>query len=174
MNRLIPSFTALTLAFLMFSGATFASAASESSPSSPDLLIRQIMGLAYESQQTINSGSFSVGDSLKKVKKAWGPPEDLSTVAANYWSRNVRFLYDDSTGRKGITAIDDFDPQLSTIHLSKLKGLIGEPVSEEEQEGMYYVTYTDYANYKVVFVFESAWTNPDPRLYLYTVSFTDE
>ncbi|MGE7646526.1 hypothetical protein ACQKM1_01825 [Peribacillus frigoritolerans] len=52
------------------------------------------MGLAYESQQSISSGAFSVGDSLKKVEKAWGEPEDLSTVAANYWSRNVRFLYD--------------------------------------------------------------------------------
>jgi hypothetical protein len=63
---------------------------------------------------------------------------------------------------------------LQTIQLSELKGLIGEPVSEEEQEGMYYVTYTDYENYKVVFVFESAWINPDPRLYMYTVEFADE
>jgi hypothetical protein len=159
----------------MFSGSSsFASGASGSSQSTSDLLIRQIMGLAYESQQSINSIPFSVGDSLKKVEKDWGSPEDLSTVAANYWSHNVRFLYDDSTGRKTITAIDDFDPQLQTIHLSELKGLIGEPVSEEEQEGMYYVTYTDYENYKVVFVFESAWINPDPRLYMYTVEFADE
>jgi hypothetical protein len=31
----------------------------------------------------VMSGPFSVGDSLKKVEKAWGSPEDLSTVAAN-------------------------------------------------------------------------------------------
>lgn len=55
-----------------------------------------------------------------------------------------------------------------------LKGLIGEPVSEVEQEGMYYVTYTDYANYKVVFVFESAWINPDPRLSMYTVELASD
>lgn len=175
LNRFIRSFTFLMLAFFMFSGqAAFASSASISSQSMPELLIRQIMGLAYESQHSINSKPFSVGDSLKKVEKDWGTPEDLSTVAANYWSRNVRFLYDGSTGRKTITAIEDFDPQLQTIHLSKLKGLIGEPVSEEEQEGMYYVTYTDYVNYKVVFVFESAWINPDPRLNMYTVEFASD
>lgn len=174
-NRFIRSFTFLMLAFFMFSGqAVFASSASISSQSTPDLLIRQIMGLAYESQQSINSKPFSVGDSLKKVEKEWGTPEDLSTVAANYWSRNVRFLYDGSTGRKTIIAIEDFDPQLQTIHLSKVKGLIGEPVSEEEQEGMYYVTYTDYVNYKVVFVFESAWINPDPKLNMYTVEFASD
>lgn len=174
-NRFTRRFTLLMLAFFMFSGqAAFASSASISSQSTPDLLIRQIMGLAYESQQSINSKPFSVGDSLKKVEKDWQTPEDLSTVAANYWSRNVRFLYDGSTGRKTITAIEDFDPQLQTIHLSKLKGLIGEPVSEEEQEGMYYVTYTDYVNYKVVFVFESAWINPDPRLNMYTVEFASD
>ncbi|MGE7646525.1 hypothetical protein ACQKM1_01820 [Peribacillus frigoritolerans] len=49
-----------------------------------------------------------------------------------------------------------------------LKELIGEPVSEVEQEGNYYVTYTDSANYKVVFVFECAWIDPHPRLNMYT------
>ncbi|SIR77547.1 protein of unknown function [Peribacillus simplex] len=173
-NRFIRSVTFLMLAFLIFSGQAAFASSSLTSQSTPDLLIRQIMGLAYESQQTINSGPFSVGDSLKKVEKAWGAPEDLSTVAANYWSHNIRFLYDGSTGRKTITAIDDFDPQLQTIHLSMLKGLVGEPVSEVEQEGMYYVTYIDYANYKVVFVFESAWINPDPRLNMYTVEFASD
>ncbi|MGE7184310.1 hypothetical protein ACQKKK_09960 [Peribacillus sp. NPDC006672] len=66
---------------------------------------------------------------MKKVEKTWGAPEDLSNVAANYLSRHVRFLYDGSTGRKTITAIDDFDPQLQTIHLSMLIGLIGYLVS---------------------------------------------
>ncbi|WHY70548.1 DUF4309 domain-containing protein [Fictibacillus enclensis] len=164
----------LTLSLFMLSGPAFTSAAAASQQSTPDILIREIMGLAYESQQSINSVPFSVGDSLKKVKKSWGPPEDLSTAAANYWSHNVRFLYDNSTGRKTITAIEDFDPQLQTIHLSELKTLIGEPVSEQENEGMHYVTYTDYENYKVVFVFESSWINTDPLLYLYTVELADE
>ena len=106
----------------------------------PDMLVRQIMGLAYESQQTISSVPFAVGDSLKKAIKKWGPPEDMSTVAANYWSRNVRFIYDGSTGRKTIVAIEDFDPKIQTIHLSDVKGLIGNPDSEKEQEGNYYVT----------------------------------
>ncbi|MFE4894631.1 hypothetical protein [Peribacillus butanolivorans] len=30
----------------------------------------------------------------------------------------------------------DLDPQLQTIHLSELKGLIGVPVSAEKQEGI--------------------------------------
>lgn len=133
------------------------------------LLIRQIMDLAYGSQQSINSVPFTVGDSLEKVIKEWGPPEDLGTAAANYWSRHVHFLYDGSTGRKTITEINDFDPQLRTIHLSDVKGLFGNPVSEKEQEGMYYVTYTDNKNYTVIFVFESARINPDPTLNLYIV-----
>ncbi len=50
-----------------------------------------------------------------------------------------------------------------------LKELVGEePVSEVEQEGMYYVAYTDSANYKMIFVFESAWINPDPSLNMHT------
>ncbi|MDQ0883786.1 hypothetical protein QFZ73_004797 [Peribacillus sp. V2I11] len=58
-NRFIQSFTFLILAFLMFSGqAAFASSDSLTSQSTPDLLIRQIMGLAYESQQTINRAYF--------------------------------------------------------------------------------------------------------------------
>ncbi|MFB7640580.1 hypothetical protein [Peribacillus butanolivorans] len=52
--------------------------------------------------------------------------------------------------------------------------MIGDPVSAEDQEGMCYVTYTDNENYKVAFVFESAWINPDPRLYMYTVELADE
>ncbi|KKI90414.1 hypothetical protein WQ54_20880 [Bacillus sp. SA1-12] len=172
-NLLIRGFSILTLVFLLFSGAAFATAATESSET-PDLLIRKIMGLAYETQQTISSGPFSVGDSLKKVEKEWGSPEDLSTVAANYWSKNIRFLYDNSTGRKTITGIDDFDPQLKTIHLFDVKELLGEPVSEVEQEGNYYVTYSDNETYKLTFVFESAWINPNPTLSLYTLESVDK
>ncbi|BAB05810.1 DUF4309 domain-containing protein [Halalkalibacterium halodurans] len=168
-SRVIKSFVIFTFALLMASGSAFASDASKSEEANVDQLIQQIMGLASESQQTISSVPFAVGDSLKKVEKSWGPADDLSTVAANYWSRHIRFLYDGSMGRKPITAIDDFDPKLQTIHLSDVKRLVGEPVSEVEQEGMYYVTYTDYENYKIVFNFESAWMNPDPILHMYTV-----
>lgn len=69
-NRFIRSVTFLMLAFLMFGGQPAFASSSLTSQSTPDLLIRQILGLAYESQQTINSGQFSVGDSLKKVEKA--------------------------------------------------------------------------------------------------------
>lgn len=127
------------------------------------------MGLAYESQQSINSVPFSVGDSLIDVINEWGEPEDLSTVAANYWSRNVRFLYDGSTYSKKITAIEDFDPKLQSIHLSVVKDLLGTPISEKEQEGNYYVTYSDNENFIVTFVFESAFVYPDPTLQMYIV-----
>lgn len=165
----IRSFTISALALLLFSMPAIASATPATSQSTPDLLVRQIMGLAYESQQSINSVPFSIGDSLNDVIAAWGQPEDLSTVAANYWSRHVRFIYDGSTERNTITSIEDFDPQLQTIHLSDVKGLLGNPVSEKEQEGMYYVTYTDNENYTVIFVFESAWINPNPSLNMYIV-----
>ncbi|WP_285767281.1 DUF4309 domain-containing protein [Peribacillus sp. SI8-4] len=162
----IRCFTMLLLVALMFSGGSVHAA---SAKSSSDRLIGKIMRVASESQQSINSRPFSVGDSLKKVEKSWGEPEDLSTVAANYWSHHVRFLYDESTPRKTITAIDEFSPQLQTIHLLQVKNLLGEPASAKEQEGMYYVTYTDNESYKIVFVFESAWNNPDPALSMYTV-----
>lgn len=171
MNRTKLFFRVLAISALLlsFSVPAFASEPPTSSEPAPDILVRQIMGLAYESQQSINSVPFAVGDSLKKVIKKWGPPEDMSTVAANYWSRNVRFIYDGSTGRKTIVAIEDFDPRLQTIHLADVKGLIGNPVSEKEQEGNYYVTYSDEENYTVTFVFESAFTNPNPSLTMYIV-----
>ncbi|WP_236712722.1 DUF4309 domain-containing protein [Peribacillus muralis] len=175
MNRLIRSFTMLTLVALMFNvGTVHETKAAQPAKSASDRLIGNIMRLASESQQSISSRPFSVGDSLKKVEKSWGQPEDLSTVAANYWSHDVRFFYDESNAKKTITAIDDFSPKLQTIHLSELKDLIGEPDSAEEQEGMYYVTYTDNEIYKIVFVFESAWINPNPKLSMYTVEAADE
>jgi hypothetical protein len=166
MKRLVQGLVISMLALLAFSVPAFASEPPTSEPA-PDILVRQIMGLAYESQQTINSVPFAVGDSLKKVIKKWGPPEDMSTVAANYWSRNIRFIYDGSTGRKTIVAIEDFDPKLQSIHLSDVKGLIGNPDSEQELEGNYFVTYSDGENYTVTFVFQSAFSNPNPSLEMY-------
>lgn len=173
MSGYVRCITMLILVAVMFSGGSV-HAASETARSAPDRLIGKIMRVASESQQSINSRPFSVGDSLKKAEKSWGKPEDLSTVAANYWSHHVRFLYDGSTSRKTITAIDDFSPQLQTIHLVEVKNLLGEPDRAKEQEGMYYVTYTDNENYKIIFVFESAWNNPNPILNMYTVEPADE
>ncbi|MFS8612938.1 MAG: DUF4309 domain-containing protein [Planifilum fulgidum] len=166
MKRWIQGLAISMLTLLALAAPAFASEP-PTSDLAPDILVRQIMGLAFESQQSINSVPFAAGDSLKKVIKKWGPPEDISTVAANYWSRNVRFIYDGSTGRKTIVAIEDFGPQLKTIHLSDVKGLIGNPDSEKEQEGNYYVTYSDGENYTVTFVFESAFDNSNPSLTMY-------
>lgn len=167
MKRWIQGVAISLLTFLSFSVPALASNPPTPAPPTPDLLVRQIMGLAYESQQSINSVPFAVGDSLNKAIKKWGPPEDMSTVAANYWSRNVCFIYDGSTKRKTIVAIEDFDPRLKAVHLSDVKDLIGNPDSEKEQEGNYYVTYSDEENYTVTLVFESAFDNPNPSLTMY-------
>jgi hypothetical protein len=167
MKRWIQGVAISLLTFLSFSVPALASNPPTPAPPTPDLLVRQIMGLAYESQQSINSVPFAVGDSLNKVIKKWGPPEDMSTVAANYWSRNVCFIYDGSTKRKTIVAIEDFDPRLKAVHLSDVKDLIGNPDREKEQEGNYYVTYSDEENYTVTLVFESAFDNPNPSLTMY-------
>lgn len=167
MRRLVQVLTISVFFLFVFGVTAFAAKPPETSRETPDLLVRRIMGLAYESQQTINSAPFAVGDSLKRVIKEWGKPDDMSTVAANYWSRHVRFIYDRCTPEKTIVAIEDFDPQLKTVRLSDVKDLIGQPVSEKEQEGNYYVTYSDQKNYIVTFVFESAFNNPNPNLTMY-------
>lgn len=166
MKRFAKQFNLLLLASFILCFPTLVSAATTSNESDPGLLIRKIMGLAYESNQTINSVPFAIGDSLKKVKKAWGPPEDESTVVSNYFSRYVSFHYN-SKGKKPITAIRDYDPELQIIHLSDLKGLIGQPLSEVEQEGSYYVTYSANDDHKIIFEFGSIYGNPDPILYQY-------
>ncbi|SHF40518.1 protein of unknown function [Seinonella peptonophila] len=130
-----------------------------------DLLIKQIMGLAYEENQTLNSRPYGLGDSLTAVENDWGPADNKGTVAANYYDHYVRFLYDGSTPQQTITAIDDWNPQLPTITLSQLKKTIGTPVDEREQEGNYYVTYSDHDRYKVIFMFETNSPNSKLRLY---------
>lgn len=133
----------------------------------PSLLVKQIMGLAYEDRQTLNSQPYGIDDSLLAVEKNWGPPDDKGTVAANYYSRHLRFLFDNSSPTQPITAIDDWDPRLSSIRLNTLKQTIGTPISEREQEGNYYVTYSDFNHYKIIFVFQSRMNNPNPTLELY-------
>jgi hypothetical protein len=119
--------------------------------------------------KTLNSEDFAVGSSLNDVEAAWGPAEDLSTVAANYWSRHIRFFYDENTTNRTITGIDDFDSRLQGIKLKQVLQKFGEPVSAVEQEGNYYVTY-NVNSYAVTFVFQSKFTNNNPTLELYNVS----
>src|SRR5690606_32186675 len=54
MKRWIQGVAISLLAFLAFSVPAFASNPPTPAPPTPDLLVRQIMGLAYESQQSIN------------------------------------------------------------------------------------------------------------------------
>jgi hypothetical protein len=119
--------------------------------------------------KTLNSEDFSVGSSLNDVEAAWGSAEDLSTVAANYWSRHIRFFYDENTTNRTITGIDDFDSRLQGIKLKQVLQKFGEPVSAVEQEGNYYVTY-NINSYAVTFVFQSKFINNNPTLELYNVS----
>ena len=169
MVRLIRNLTLFVLALLVVSLPSFVVAAPKTAQQDPELLVRKIMGLAYESNQSVNSVPFAVGNSLKKVKKAWGPADDLSTATANYYSHNVRFLYDNSTKRKKITGIDDFDPQVQTIHLADVTGLLGQPTKAVEQEGSYYVTYSYNKKHEVVFIFESITSSSNPTLFMYMV-----
>ena len=164
MQRMVRSFLMLTLSLLVLPG--MASAAPQKT-GDPSLLIKEIMGLAYEQQQTLNSRPYGLGDSLTAVEKDWGPADDKGTVAANYFQRHVRFIYDGSTTAQTITAIDDWDPRLPSITLNQLKQTIGQPLEEREQEGNYYVTYSDHKRYKVIFVFESKTNHPNPKLQLY-------
>ncbi|WP_028775867.1 DUF4309 domain-containing protein [Shimazuella kribbensis] len=157
---------ALLIAFLFVFATTPVFAATNVSSSTLLDTIKQRSVKA----KTLNSQQFAVGSSLNDVEDAWGPAEDLSTVAANYWTRNIRFLYDGNTPKRTITAIDDFDPQLQTIRLKQVKQKFGKPISAVEQEGNYYVTYKANNNHHITFVFQSKFTNNNPTLEMYTIS----
>lgn len=123
-----------------------------------------------EQAKTLNSENFGVGSNLDDVIADWGPVEDLSTVAANYWSHHTRFFYDENTPKRVITGIDDFDPRLQSIHLKQVKQKFGKPISAVEQEGNYYVTYHANEYHTITFVFQSNFTNPNPTLESYNIS----
>lgn len=169
MRRFAQYFMTFLLAVSLLALPTVASAAPQQKED-PSLLIRQIMGLAYEDRQTLNSRPYGLDDSLVSVEQDWGSPDDKGTNAANYFNRHVRFIYDNSTPAQIITSIEDWDPRLSTITLNLLKRTIGKPIEEKEQEGNYYVTYSDHDRYKVIFVFQSKFLNKNPKLELYQLS----
>lgn len=124
-----------------------------------------------EQAKTLNSENFGIGSNLDDVVNAWGPVEDLSTVAANYWSHHTRFFYDANTPKRAITGIDDFDPRLQEINLKQVEHKFGKkPISAVEQEGNYYVTYYANENHTITFVFQSKFTNPNPNLESYNIS----
>jgi len=139
-----------------------------------DILVRQIMGGAYE-KQSLNSQPFKIGDSLKAVEKKWGKSESKSTVVANYFDRHVSFYYDNSTKRETITGIHDYGPQLSGVRLNELKQKIKEivhkdPIKEREIEGNYEVTYVANDTHHIIFIFESNFPDgKNPKLLSYMI-----
>jgi hypothetical protein len=147
----------------------FASAPSFAVAQSNSALLTEIKQLSKQGK-TVNSESFRVGSSLKQVVKKWGEPEDLSTVAANYWSKNIRFLYDGEKAKQPIYQIDDFDPSLQSITYYDAVNVFGTPLIEKEQEGNYYVTYAANKRTTITFVFQSRFTNDNPTLELYYVA----
>jgi hypothetical protein len=90
------SFRLLSFALIAGLLAVFAlplSSAAASANNDAGAYLEHIMWLAQE-KKTLNSGPFQVGSLLDEVKKWWGEPDDDSGVAANYWNRNIRFIYD--------------------------------------------------------------------------------
>lgn len=131
-------------------------------------LLEQIMDLAAETR-TLNSGSFGVGSLLDDVKVEWGVPDDDSGVAANYWDRNIRFIYDPDAAGDPITWIEDFDPALQQITLKRLFKQLGMPYKIEEAEGDYYVTYWIDPGYEITFVLNVPMDNQKSVVYLYYI-----
>jgi hypothetical protein len=169
-NRLLRYVAVLTLLLAVLSVPMFASAAPKDKfDPEADLLIKRIMGLAFEANQSLNSVPYGIGDSLLDVEADWGPSDDKSTVVSNYYDRYLRLHYDETTPEQTITAIEDYDPQLPIIKLQQLKATIGQPLSEREVEGSYEVIYSANDAYNVLFVFESSFTNKNPQLQTYFV-----
>lgn len=168
MNRFLRHLMLWSLALSVISLPSIVSATPQSSNQGAEQLIQEIVDLAHENQ-TLNSVPYGIGDTLADVEQDWGPADDKSTVFSNYWGRHVSFGYDPATPNETITRIDDFDPTLSTITLQKLKATIGEPLYAREVEGAYEVTYSANANNKIIFIFESAFQNPNPHMQMYLI-----
>ncbi|MFC7443247.1 DUF4309 domain-containing protein [Laceyella putida] len=131
-------------------------------------LLDQIMDLASETR-TLNSGPFGVGSRLDDVKAAWGAPEDDSGVAANFWSRHIRFIYDHDFPGDPITWVEDFDPDLQQISLKQLRKELGKPLKKVEDEGQLYVTYLANEHHEITFVLNASIHNGKSVVYLYYI-----
>jgi len=158
---------------------TVAAAASENADEPPalDILVRQIMGGAYEytSLNCFEAG-IKIGDSLKDVERKWGKPDEKSTVMAHYYDHHVSFYYDNSTRRQTIIGIHDYGPQFKHVRLHELKQTIKEvvkkdPINEREVEGNYEVTYDANPTHNIIFIFESNWPpgTKNPKLLSYII-----
>ncbi len=153
------------MAMLLTSVPVFAAAQHDTSSKN---LVKQIKQQSKK-YRTLNSEKFAVGSSLNDVIAAWGEPDDLGTVAANYWDRNIRFFYDENSADRTITGIDAFDPALQTIRLKQVYREFGTKAGKE-QEGNYYVTYPLGKAHQITFVFQSITTSNNPTLELYTIN----
>lgn len=144
------------LSFWIISGFATTTASKDPSEENSQIFIEKIQSFAVEQLATINSQPYGVGDSLMDVEADWGPADDKGIIAANYWGRFVRILYDHSTPQQTITALEDVDPKLSEITYGELIQSIGKPTTPpREVKGTYEVVYTDHKTYKIIYSFES-------------------
>lgn len=127
------------------------------------------MWLAQE-KKTLNSGPFQVGSLLDEVQQWWGEPDDDSGVAANYWDRNIRFIYDPDQKGNPVTWIEDFDPALQKITLEELLDTLGKADRFVEAEGDYYVTYSLNNGHEITFVLNVPMEGQTSKVYLYYVT----
>jgi hypothetical protein len=168
------SFRLLTFAFIAGLLAVFAlplspAGAAASTDNDADAYLEHIMWLARE-KKTLNSGPFQVVSLLDEVKKWWGEPDDDSGVAANYWDRNIRFIYDPDKKGNPVTWIEDFDPALQKITLEELLDTLGEADWFVEAEGDYYVTYLLNNGHEITFVLNVPMEGQTSKVYLYYVT----
>ena len=160
---------ALVLGLLAGFALPLTPAGAEASASNDsEAFLEHIMWLAQENK-TLNSGPFQVGSLLDDVKKLWGEPDDDSGVAANYWDRNIRFIYDHDMKGDSITWVEDFDPALQNITLEELLNTLGEPYQFLEAEGDYYITYLANDGHEITFVLNVPMEGQTSAVYLYYV-----
>ena len=167
------SFRILSFALVLGLFAGFAlpvahAGAKASASNDSEAYLEHIMWLAQENK-TLNSGPFHVGSLLDDVKKWWGEPDDDSGVAANYWNRNIRFIYDHDMKGDPVTWIEDFDPALQNIILEELLNVLGEPHQFMEAEGDYYVTYLANDRHEITFVLNVPMEGQTSAVHLYYV-----
>ena len=99
-----------------------------------------------------------------------GEPDDDTGVAANYWNRNIRFIYDPDQKGNPVTWVEDFDPALQKITLEELLDTLGEADRFVEAEGDYYVTYLLNNGHEITFVLNVPMEGQTSTVYLYYVT----